>query len=170
MLSMTEVWLSGPIPGVAPALQPVAHALEQARRDVQAAAANVPVSHLWARHGAASPGFHLLHMANALDRLFTYARGDALTDTQKAALREESQDHPDLDGAALAARVSAAIDAALDELRRTDPATLLHDRTIGRAGLPTTVGGALFHAAEHTARHAGQFITTVKLLANLVSI
>jgi hypothetical protein len=31
--------------------------------------------------------------------------------------------------------------------------------------LPTTVLGALFHGAEHTARHAGQLVTTIKMLA-----
>ena len=164
-----EVWLSGPIEGVPAALQPVAHALEQARRDVQAIAPAVPRDRLWMRPGAASAGFHLVHLANALDRLFTYARGEALNDAQKTALRAEGQDDPDTDGAALAARVSAAIDVALAQLRATDPATLLDERRIGRAGLPTSVGGALFHAAEHTTRHAGQFITTVKILANLVS-
>ena len=33
---------------------------------------------------------------------------------------------------------------------------------IGRAGLPSTVLGCLFHGAEHTTRHAGQFISVVK--------
>ena len=35
---------------------------------------------------------------------------------------------------------------------------------VGRAGLPTTVLGLLFHAAEHSTRHAGQAITTALLL------
>jgi hypothetical protein len=168
-VAQLDAWLEGPIDGVPAALQPAAHALAQARREVLAAAPGVAPEVLWARRGAATAGFHLVHLANALDRLFTYARGEALSDDQKAALRAENADHPDLDGAALAARVSVAIDAALDQLRRTDPATLLDERRIGRAGLPTTVGGALFHGAEHAARHAGQFITTVKLVANSVS-
>jgi uncharacterized damage-inducible protein DinB len=165
MASAPELWLNGPVEGVPALLQPVAHALVQARADVQALAPAVPAALLWARRGAASPGFHLIHMAGALDRLFTYARGEALTAAQKDALRAESLEHPSLDAAALAARLGEAIDRALDELRRTDPSTLTDERRVGRAGLPTTVGGALFHAAEHTARHAGQFVTTVKLLA-----
>ena len=35
----------------------------------------------------------------------------------------------------------------------------------GRAGLPTTTLGLLFHAAEHSTRHAGQAISTAKILA-----
>ena len=36
----------------------------------------------------------------------------------------------------------------------------------GGAKLPSTVGGLLFHAAEHTLRHAGQALTTAKLTAD----
>jgi uncharacterized damage-inducible protein DinB len=163
MSSIPEVWLTGPVPGVTPLLQPAAHALLQARAEVAAFAPAVTTADLWRPRGAASAGFHLLHMAGALDRLFTYARGEALSDAQKAAAKSEALSHPDLDGAALAARVEAAIDRAIEQLRATDPHTLTHDRKVGRAELPTTVIGALFHGAEHTARHAGQFITTVKL-------
>ena len=61
----------------------------------------------------------------------------------------------------LAAQVSAAVDRALDQLRATDPATVLDERKVGRAGLPSTVIGCLFHGAEHSARHAGQFLSTI---------
>lgn len=162
---MSEVWLSGPVPGIAPVLQPAAHALLQAREDVAALAPGLSADALWAKRGAAATaGFHLLHMAGALDRLCAYARGEALTDQQKTAARAEAQDHPDLDGRALMDLVAARIDRALAQLAATDPATLLDARRVGRAGLPTTVLGALFHAAEHTARHAGQFVTTAKML------
>jgi uncharacterized damage-inducible protein DinB len=165
MAQSTEVWLRGPVPEIAAALQPVAHALLQAREDVAALAPVVPAETLWAHHGtAATAGFHLLHLAGALERLFTYARGEALSDLQKAALRAEALDQTTLDGGALAARVAAAIDRALDTLRQTDPATLDDHRAIGRAALPSTVRGLLFHAAEHTTRHVGQFVTTLKLV------
>ena len=45
--------------------------------------------------------------------------------------------------------------------RRT---TLLEARAVGRARLPTTVLGLLFHAAEHSQRHAGQVVTTAKIV------
>ena len=158
-----EPWLRGPVSGVPALLQPAAHMLVQAREEVAALAPALPAAVLWAHRGGATAGFHLLHLSGALDRLFAYARGEALTDAQKTALRAESVDHPELDGAALSALVATAVDRALEQLRATDPATLTDERRIGRAGLPTTVGGALYHGAEHTSRHVGQFITTVKL-------
>ena len=162
-MSPPEVWLRGPVDGIAPVLQPVAHALMQVREDAAAVAPQVPEDALWRRSpGAASAGFHLLHLAGALDRLFTYARGEALSDAQKTALRAESADQP-LDGAALAAIVAAAVDRALDPLRATDPASVFDERRVGRAGLPSNVLGLLFHAAEHSTRHMGQFVTMMKL-------
>jgi hypothetical protein len=103
-------------------------------------------------------------MAGALDRLFGYARGEALSEAQKAALRAEAEPHPELDGPALAARLHDAIERGLRQLRATDPERVFDERRVGRAGLPSTVLGLLFHGAEHTTRHAGQFITTVKLV------
>jgi hypothetical protein len=35
---------------------------------------------------------------------------------------------------------------------------------VGRAGLPSTVIGLLFHLAEHAQRHAGQALTTAKIV------
>ena len=37
-------------------------------------------------------------------------------------------------------------------------------RGVGRKRLPTTVVGLLIHCAEHTQRHVGQMITTVKVV------
>jgi uncharacterized damage-inducible protein DinB len=166
MSDQPEVWLRGPIPEIPAVLQSVAHALIQAREDVTAVGPAVAASTLWRRAGAASPGFHLLHMAGALDRLFTYARGEALSDSQKAAARAEAQDHPDLNSEALVNGVSAAVATALDQLRRTDPSTLFEERRVGRTAFSTTFG-ILVHAAEHTARHAGQFVSTIKILGAL---
>lgn len=160
---MSEAWLSGPVEGVPAVLQPAAHALLQARQEVQELAPQLSGDVLWTPRGAATPGFHLLHMAGALDRLFTYARGEMLNDAQKTALRAEGVAHPELDGAALAALVTAAIDRAIGQLRDTNASTVYDERKIGRAGLPATVLGCLFHGAEHTTRHAGQLISTAKL-------
>jgi len=160
----TEAWLRGPVAGVAPVLQPAAHALIQAKEDVAGLAPSVPTDVLWAERGAATAGFHLLHMTGALDRLFGYARGEALSEAQKTVLRAETVPHPELDGAALAEQVADAVERALDQLRATDPERVFDERKVGRAGLPSTVLGLLFHGAEHTTRHAGQFITTIKLL------
>jgi len=161
---MSEAWLSGPVDGVPAVLQPAAHALLQAREDVAAYAAKLPAGLLWETRGAASAGYHLLHMAGALDRLFTYARGEALNDAQRAAAKAEAVPHPEFDTDALVTALNGAIDVALGQLRATDAGTVLDARRVGRLGLPSTVLGCLFHGAEHTTRHAGQFITTVKLL------
>jgi hypothetical protein len=163
-MSQPEVWLRGPVDGVDRVLQPAAHALLQAREDVDALAPGLTPARLWTQHGkGASAGYHLLHLAGALDRLFTYARGEALTDAQKTALRAEAGDPPDLDGDALAAIVRGAIDNALAQLRRTPADSVFDERRVGRAGLPSTVLGLLFHGAEHTTRHVGQFITILRL-------
>src|SRR6476660_1951960 len=85
-----EVWLRGPLPDVPALLQPVAHALLQAREEVVALMAGFPEQRLWARPaGVASVGFHLQHLAGTLDRLFTYARGESLTEDQTGALARE---------------------------------------------------------------------------------
>ena len=37
---------------------------------------------------------------------------------------------------------------------------------VGRRKLPSTVLGLLFHAAEHTQRHTGQLLVTVRVLTD----
>ena len=163
---MPEAWLRGPLAGVDPLLMPAAHALVQAREDVERAADDLAPEELWAMPGgAASVGFHLRHIAGSIDRLLTYARGAQLDDRQKAALAAEgAPGDPPADAPALIREAAAAIDRALDALRRTDPRTLHEPRAVGRAALPTTVFGLLFHVAEHTQRHTGQVITTAKIV------
>lgn len=162
----TEAWQRGPVPGFEPLLMPVVHALIQVREDLDRLAAAVPAVHVWERPGgAASIGFHVRHTAGALDRLFTYARGEALTDAQRAYARREGEGGDGETLAAAIADVHRAIDAAMEQLRRTAPQSLLEERKVGRAGLPSTVLGLLFHAAEHATRHAGQALTTAKILA-----
>ena len=89
-LTQPEPWLRGPVDGFEPLLMPVVHALIQVREDIENLVARVLAEHTWERPGgAASIGFHVRHIGGALDRLFTYARGEALSDTQKAAMRAE---------------------------------------------------------------------------------
>jgi len=166
--SAPEAWLRGPVPGISPALQPAAHALIQALEDAERLAASLDTATLWRTPGnAASIGFHLRHMANALDRLFTYARGEQLSEAQRAALAAEKTPTPEVDAATLLAGLRRAVERALDQLRATRDEELDEPRAVGRARLPSTVRGLLYHAAEHTARHAGQVSTTVKVLEGL---
>ena len=160
-----ELWLKGPIEGVDPLLMPAAHALLQTMADVEQATANLSVEELWQKPGTAAPvGFHLKHLAGSTDRLLTYARGERLNDAQKAVLADEnSAGTPLTDAASLLATLRATIDAAIAQLRATDPATLTAPRQVGRSA-SSTVLGLIFHAAEHAQRHAGQVVTTVKII------
>ena len=161
-----EVWLSGPIEGVPPLLMPAAHALVGARNDLAVAAGGLSVEQLWERPGgAASIGFHLRHIAGSLDRLYTYARGLPLSDLQRSALRVEGDPgQPAAEARALLDAVARAVDEALHVLRNTRDGELLEFRPVGRARLPSTTLGLLFHGAEHTQRHTGQVIATAKIL------
>jgi hypothetical protein len=161
-----EMWLKGPVAGVPAALQPAAHALLQTAEDVRHALEGFGEEDVWVTPGgAASIGFHLIHLVGSTDRLCTAARGERLTDAQKAARdAEKTPPSPRPALATLIDGVAAAVNAAVDQLRATDPATLQQPRPVGRAGLPTTVGGLLFHAGEHSQRHAGQIVTTAKIL------
>ena len=158
----TEAWQRGPVPGFEPLLMPIVHALLQVQEDLQRLVSAVPAEHVWQRPGgAASIAFHVSHTGGALDRLFTYARGEMLTDAQKAAMKAEAAPaSPAPTLKALVDATSAQIDAGMAQLRATAPDRLLEERRVGRAGLPSNVMGLLFHAAEHCTRHVGQAITT----------
>lgn len=164
--SALEAWLRGPVPDVPPLLQPVAHALVQAREDVDGIVTGFPTARLWDRPaGMASVGFHLQHLTGVLDRLLTYARGEPLSAAQRAALDAEGRPDDALTAAALAEAVRQQVDRALGQLRTTDPATLLEPRGVGRRQVPSTVLGLLVHAAEHTQRHVGQLLVTARVVA-----
>ena len=162
-----EVWLRGQIPAIPALLQPVAHSLLQCREELTARVWGLTADQIWARpFGAASIGFHARHAAGSLDRLFTYARGEPLSSAQQAALAAEGHPDftPDIDRQLVAA-FDEAVERALEQLRMTSETTLLDVRGVGRAQLPSTVLGLLFHAAEHAQRHVGQLATTAKALS-----
>jgi uncharacterized damage-inducible protein DinB len=161
-----EAWQTGPVAGVPPLLQPVAHALLNCREQLSEAVEGLTGDQLSARPAnAASIDYHVRHAIGSLDRLFTYARGEALSDDQRKYLAEE-QTASRLSSRDLIGQFDAAIERALSQLRATDEATLTDARTIGRAQLPSTVMGLLFHGAEHTARHTGQVVTMSKIVAS----
>jgi uncharacterized damage-inducible protein DinB len=144
---------------------PVAHSLLQSRTELAAAVDGLTGDQLRARPGgAASIAFHLRHVAGSIDRLLTYARGEPLTEAQRDAAKAEGADGPEQDVGALLSAVSDAIETALAQLRATPRDSLLEAREVGRARLPSTVLGLLFHVAEHTQRHTGQVIATAKVV------
>lgn len=164
--SQPEAWLRGPVEGVHPLLLPAAHALLHARDDAMQALQGLEPSDIWKDAGAASVGFHVRHLCGALDRLLTYARGESLSQEQRRMVAAEREPgDPPADAAALIRELNAAVDRALDTIRETPEDMLLQPRGVGRQQLPSNVLGLVFHAAEHAARHAGQAITTARLIA-----
>jgi uncharacterized damage-inducible protein DinB len=162
-----EAWLRGPVDGVPDVLQPIAHALLQAREEARQLMHDFPPELLWERPaGLASSGFHLQHIAGVIDRLFTYARGESLSREQQAVLAVEGR-QPEDGGSieALLATIDAQVDRALNDLRSMNPHTLTDARAVGRKQLPSTVMGLLFHAAEHAQRHVGQLLVTVGVVS-----
>jgi uncharacterized damage-inducible protein DinB len=164
-MSEREAWLRGPLPGVPPLLMPAAHALVGAGEDLARAAAGLTPEELWARPaGVASVGFHLRHVAGILDRLLTYARGESLSEAQLVYLRGEPDLVPATDVDTLLGAVHEAIDRALAQLRATPESSLADARGVGRLRYPSTVGGLIFHAAEHAQRHTGQVVTLARIV------
>jgi uncharacterized damage-inducible protein DinB len=161
-----EYWLSGPVAGIPPLLQPVAHALLQARREVQAIVAEFPEHLLWEKPaGLASVGFHLQHLRGVLDRLFTYARGQSLTPDQLSQLESEGQPASGTTSVMeLLAAFDQQVEKSLQQLQQTAETTLTEKRLVGRAAIPSTTIGLLVHAAEHTMRHTGQLLATARIL------
>jgi uncharacterized damage-inducible protein DinB len=165
---LPEVWLRGPVENIPSLLQPVAHALLQAREEANELLKDFPDELLWEKPaGAASTGFHLQHLSGVLDRLFTYAEGRQLSETQFDALKLEGDPQQTKATASeLVESFNEQVDKALKELEKIDEQKLSQHRAVGRAQLPSTLMGCLFHAAEHTMRHLGQLIVTVRVVRN----
>lgn len=165
---LPEVWLRGPLPGIPGLLQPVAHALLQAREEVETLMDGFPEELIWERpFGHASVGFHLQHLSGVLDRLLTYARGEMLSNAQLKQLEYEGSPRSVMPGAAvedLIGKFRSQVDRAIEQLAATPAHTLTEPRGVGRAQVPSTVIGLLVHAAEHTQRHNGQLLVTAAIV------
>lgn len=166
--SRPSPWLRGPVEDVPHALQHAAHALIAAEEDIVRAASSLTRAELSARPGgAASVGFHLRHIAGSTDRLLTYARGASLDQAQRDEMQREQSDlSPADDARALLQCVQERLTKALDVLRTTREEELHLPRPVGRAALPSTVMGLLYHVADHTQRHTGQIIATATIVRN----
>ncbi len=160
---MVEPWLRGTLPEVDALRRQMLHALELAAEDVERWCAGLSDAEMNARpFGIAPVAFHLRHIARSLDRLLTYAEAGALNGAQMDALASE------MEGDAFAEVVLAEVRAGLGEARRRvlmiSERSYEEPRGVGRAMLPSTVGGLLVHCAEHTQRHIGQAVTTAKIV------
>jgi hypothetical protein len=163
---LPEVWLRGPLEGIPALLQPVAHALLQAREELNELMSGFPDELLWEKvAGMASPGFHLQHLTGVLDRLYTYARTEPLTEGQLSYLTAEGKPtNKTYTAIELVNIFNAQVDKAITQLHNAEDTTLTDFRVVGRSQLPSTVLGLYVHSAEHTMRHLGQLIVTVKVL------
>jgi uncharacterized damage-inducible protein DinB len=164
-MAQPEVWLRGPLEDISATLTPVAHALLQAQEDVEIAS-TLNEEQLWHKPGgAASVGFHLRHIVGSIDRLLTYSKGQQLTAAQLEFLRNE--DKTVANAKQLISEVHETIENTVQILRITGDDSLFEPRSVGRKNLPSTVIGLLYHIGEHTSRHAGQIITTTKIVRGL---
>lgn len=167
MQDQTEYWQRGSIPDVPDLLQPVAHALLQARDEITDLMQNFPNDKLWQTPaGVASPAFHLQHIVGVLDRLFTYAEGKELSEEQLSYLRKEGKKEDDSTVDSLLKNLQKQIHTSVEFLKKVQNQTLTEVRYVGRKKIPSTQLGLLFHAAEHTMRHTGQLLVTVKVILN----
>jgi uncharacterized damage-inducible protein DinB len=158
-----EPWLRGTLTEVPAVPRAVLHALELASEDLHRWCGGLSDSELNAKPAGVAPvAFHLRHIARSLDRLLTYAEGAALSESQIAAMKTE------LDPRATGEEVFSELDAALSRsaarVRALASGDFAAPRSVGKKQLPTTLGGLLVHVADHTQRHAGQAITTAKLV------
>lgn len=162
-----EVWLQGEkTAGLSPLLQPVADALLESYEEIKTFMTGFPEELLWEKPaGSASVGFHLKHIPGVIDRLLTYAEGKKLTDQQFTELKDESVEG-NITQNALLTRLQKCVHNGVERLKAIPEPLLPQTRTVGRAGLPSTVIGLCFHAAEHSMRHTGQLLVTVRWLTN----
>lgn len=161
-----EVWLRGPVSGIPPLLQPVAHALLQVREELNDLMQGFPDQFIWQKPaGMASVGFHLQHLTGVLDRLFTYARGLQLDASQLEHLATEGRPQAvATNSRQLVEKFNQQVYSAIQQLSVTDENSLTERRGVGRKNVPSTVLGLLFHAAEHSQRHYGQLLVTVAVV------
>jgi uncharacterized damage-inducible protein DinB len=163
---MVEPWLRGTLTEIDALRRQVLHAFELAAEDVERWCAKLSDAEMNSRpYGIAPVAFHLRHIARSLDRLLTYAEGGTLNGAQMDALSSE------MESGAFAEVVLSEVRAGLGEAKRRvlmiSERSYDEPRGVGRAMLPSTVGGLLVHCAEHTQRHIGQAVTTAKVVMGL---
>ena len=162
-VAYVEPWLRGSHADVPAVGRAVLHALDLALDDLTKWADGLTDAEVHSQPlGLPSIAFHLRHIARSTDRLLSYAEGKQLSAEQLTALKSEQVGDETL--AALVAEVEAAFSDAAERVRVLATADLDTFRGVGRKQLPTSIGGAMVHVADHTQRHVGQVVTTAKVL------
>jgi uncharacterized damage-inducible protein DinB len=172
-LPYVEPWLCGTHAEVPAVGRAVLHALDLALDDLTKWTAGLADAEVHEHPlGLSSIAFHLRHIARSTDRILTYAEGMQLSPEQLTALKAE-QSSPSASEpeslAVLLAEVETSFSNAGERIRVLATADLATFRGVGRKQLPTSIGGALIHVADHTQRHVGQVVTTAKVIKALRS-
>jgi uncharacterized damage-inducible protein DinB len=166
-----EPWLRGTHAEIPAAARAVLHALDLALDDLTKWTADLHDAEVHSQPlGLNSIAFHLRHIARSTDRILTYAEGNQLSAEQLAALKSEAVLPAEREPEAkveLLAEVEKSFVNAGERIRALATANLDTFRGVGRKQLPTSIGGALIHVADHTQRHVGQVVTTAKVLKAL---
>ena len=163
-----EVWMRGPISGISPFLQPVAHALLQIDEDIQKQLTDEIEPYLWIRpFEMANIAFHIQHIVGVIQRMVIYSKGESLTEEELQEIKLEGIQNPEINNEVLKNRLHEVIEQTVRYLKSIDPNTLADERFLGRKKIPTTQIGLLFHAAEHGQRHYGQLLVTIKTVKGL---
>jgi uncharacterized damage-inducible protein DinB len=164
--SYIEPWLRGTHTDVPAAQRAVLHALELALDDLKQWTADLSEDEIHAHPlGLNSIAFLLRHIGRSTDRILTYAEGNQLSAEQFTAYKNEQSGEESK--AALLAEVESTFTRAAERVRALAGADLETVRGVGRKSLPTSIGGAMLHVADHTMRHVGQVITTAKVIRAL---
>jgi uncharacterized damage-inducible protein DinB len=159
----TEPWLRGTHAEISAVSRAVLHALDLALDDLTKWTTGLTDVEVHAQPLGLTPvSFHLKHIAGATDRILTYAEGGQISSEQLTALKAEQGGNETL--AELLAEVETSFSNAAERVRVLSTADFNTPRAVGRKQLPTSIGGALIHVADHTQRHVGQVVTTAKVL------
>ena len=170
----TEPWLRGTHTDVPAAGRAVLHSLELALDDLTKWTTGLTDAEIHSQPlGLATIAFQLRHIAGSIDRILTYAEGNQLSAEQLAALKSEQIGAEQGNAgnkatlAELLAEVETSFSNAAERVRVLATADLNTPRAVGRKQLPTSIGGAMIHVADHTMRHVGLVIATAKILKAL---
>jgi uncharacterized damage-inducible protein DinB len=162
----TEPWLSGTHTDVPAVGRAVLHALELALDDVRKWTDGLTDAEVHAQPlGLTAVSFHLKHIARSIDRILTYAEGAQLTTDQLTAMKAEQTGAETLSD--LLTELEASLTSAARRIRKLAGGNFDEPRAVGRKQLPTSMGGALIHVADHSQRHTGQVVITAKMLKAL---
>ncbi len=163
-----EPWLRGTHAEVPAVARAVLHAFDLALDDITKWTDGLSDAEVLEQPLGLPPvAFHLKHIARSVDRLLTYAEGGQISSDQLSLLKSEQSGCETL--AELLSEVETSFANGAERVRVLATADLNTFRGVGRKQLPTSIGGALVHVADHTMRHVGQVVTTAKVLKALRS-